>query len=183
LKGRLVIDINDHGLLGSPEAESVVIELVDYKCPDCRQVHQYLKEVREKLGSRFAVVVFPVPLETDCNPYIRSTHSKHVGACKYAKLALAVFTVAPRKFEQFHDWMMDTKEPPSFEEATRYANDLVGPEHDLGQGESTRLKDYVRLYNVANIQRLPAMIIGDKVMIGVPKSANAVLQMIQPNSG
>jgi len=108
LNGRLEIDVYEHGLLGSPEADLIVIELVDYTCPDCRQVHQYLNTVREQLGDRFAVIVFPVPLETTCNRYIRSTQSKHVGACKYAKLALAVFSVAPDKFGQFHDWLMDS---------------------------------------------------------------------------
>ena len=179
LKGRLEIDIHDHGLLGPPEADSVVIELVDYTCRDCRQVHQYLKQVRDELGDRLAVVVFPVPLETSCNPYIRSTHSKHHGACKYAKLALAVFTLAPQKFAPFHDWLMDADEPPPFEQAVQYAEDLVGSDHDLRAVESTRLQDYVRLFNAANIRRLPAMIIGNRVLIGVPKDSSDIVAALQ----
>ncbi len=181
LKGRLQIDIHDHGLLGQPDADYVVIELLDYTCPDCRQVHQHLKQVRKELGARFAVVVFPVPLEASCNPFIRSTHSKHHGACKYAKLALAVFTVAPQKFASFHNWLMDADEAPPFEHAVQYAENLVGSDHDLRAVESTRLRDYVRLFNAANIQRLPAMIVGDRVLIGVPKDANDIVSTLQEN--
>ena len=179
LKGRLEINIHDHGLLGPPDADSVVIELVDYTCPDCRQVHQYLKQAREELADRLAVVVFPVPLETSCNPYIRSTHSKHQGACKYARLALAVFTVAPKEFAPFHDWLMDADEPPPFEQAVQYAENLVGTDHDLRAVESTRLRDYVRLFQAANIHRLPAMIIGDRVLLGVPKDTSDIVTALK----
>jgi len=179
LKGRLEVDVHEHGLLGSPKADLFVIELVDYTCPDCRKVHQYLKRVREQYGDRFAVIVFPVPLERTCNRFIRYTHSKHIGACKYARLALAVLSIAPDKFGKFHDWLMESDKPPTLEKAYRYAGLLVEPEQLPKEGQPGRLQEYMQLFNAEKIHRLPALIIGDQVFIGVPNNPNVLLDVIE----
>lgn len=153
--------------------------MVDYTCRDCRKVHHHLKAAREHFGDQLAVVVFPVPLETNCNPYIRSTHHKHVGACKYAKLALSVFRADADKFGAFHDWLMDSQQPPPFEQALQYAKDLVGSDHSLVQAESSQMENYVKFFYAADVQRLPSIIIGDQVMVGVPRRASDVIEMIE----
>lgn len=178
LKGRLELDITQHGILGSPQAECVMIELVDYTCPDCRQMHQRIAKVREHFGDQFAVVVFPVPLETKCNPYIRTTHEKHIGACQFANLALAVLAVAPAEFPAFHDWLMDAPEPPSFEAALQRAQAITGTEELQTQTPSSRLKAYVRLYGQSRVPKLPAVIVEDQIMVGVPGSVDDVIQMV-----
>lgn len=179
LNGRLKLDVAEHGMLGSPDAECVIIELVDYTCPDCRRMHQQLKATREHFGDRFAIIVFPVPLETNCNPYIRSTHKKHVGACRYANLALSVLATAPNKFSTFHDWLMGSAEPPRLEEAVRQAQELVGLNRVLREAKSNQLEFYTKFFGRARIQRLPAAIVGDQVMVGVPKSKDDVIELIE----
>ncbi len=179
LKGRLEVDVHEHGLLGSPKAELFVIDLVDYTCPDCRKVHQYLKKAREQYGDRFAVIVFPVPLERTCNRFIRYTHSKHIGACKYARLALAVLSIAPDKFGRFHDWLMESEKPPTLEKAYRYAGLLVEPEQLPKEGHPGRMQEYMQFFDAEKIRRLPALIIGDQVFIGVPNNPNMLLDMIE----
>lgn len=178
LKGRLKIDVREHCVLGSSEANQVVIELVDYTCPDCRRLHQHLKAARQHFGDRLAIVVFPTPLETSCNHHIRSTHKKHVGACKFANLALSVFSVAPDKFATFHDWLMEPTEPPSFDQALRRARMLVESGDGLGEA-SGKLQHYIKFFNVVNVQRLPAVIVGDKVMVGVPATADRLIEMLE----
>jgi len=173
LQGKFKIDVYRHGLLGSPEAEHVIVELVDYTCKDCRQLHKNLKQVRKRYDDRLAIVVLPVPLETSCNPHIQRTHPSHVGACKYARLALAVLDVDGKAFVEFHNWLMESPTPPSLQDARNKAKQLVDVDQlDLaiiGEQVSKRLQAHVRLFR--RIGRFPAMLVGDHVVVGVPKSA------------
>jgi uncharacterized membrane protein/protein-disulfide isomerase len=173
LKGKFSIDVYKHGLLGSPEAEHVIVELVDYTCKDCRKLHQYFKQVREQYSNRLAIVVLPTPLDTSCNPHVQRTHPSHVGACKYAKLALAVWEVDPEAFHEYHDWLMEPQFPPSLQDAERKATEMLDEQllkvAINGDKVEARLQAHFRLFR--RVGRFPAMIVGDEIVIGVPKSA------------
>ena len=185
LEGKLNLDVYQHGVLGSREAEHVIVELVDYTCPDCRKLHQHMQQARTRYGDHFAIVVLPVPLETSCNPYVQRTHPKHVGACKYASLALAVLSVDDDKFGEFHDWLMESESPPPFDEAYRHAARLVDPERLETEQQSDRvrrrLQTYTQLYE--KIQRLPVLIIGNGIMVGVPANAKEFYGVLEKRLG
>ena len=50
-----------------------------------------------------------MPLDTECNKLILDQHPDHKQACRYAKLALAVWATKPTEFAGFHDWLMHGK--------------------------------------------------------------------------
>ena len=185
LEGKFQIDVNRHGLLGNPEAEHVIVELVDYTCKDCRRLHQYFKQVRKQYGERLAIVVLPVPLETSCNPHITRTHPSHIGACKYSRLALAVLEIDRRAFHEFHDWLMDSPHPPSLEVAERRAMTIVDKEQLQatinGDGVRKRLRAHVRLFR--RVGRFPAMIIRDHIVIGTPTSVADLSRVLAKRLG
>ena len=185
LKGKFKIDVYRHGLMGSPQAEHVIVELVDYTCKDCRRLHQHFKQVRKRYNDRLAIVVLPVPLETSCNPHLQRTHPSHVGACKYARLALAVLDVDDKAFVEFHDWLMESPYPPSLQDAKSKATQLVDADQlelaIIGERVSKRLRAHVRLFR--RIGRFPAMIVRDHVVVGVPASAADLNRVIEKRLG
>lgn len=185
LKGKFVVDLYRHGLLGSPQADHVIVELVDYTCKDCRRLHQYFKQVRTEYGDTLAIIVLPVPLETSCNPHIKHTHRSHVGACKYARLALAVLEIDRDVFSEFHEWLMEPEYPPSLQAAQRKAVEMLDEQRLQraihGEGVKKRLDAHIRLFR--RVGRFPAMIIRDEIVIGVPKSAADLSDVLRKRLG
>lgn len=127
------IDVANAPILGSPDAEHVLLEMLDYTCPHCRRLHPHVEASLERYGNQVAFVVFHVPLSKKCNPYIKRDHWSHKHACDYAQLALSVFRLDRSKFAEFHHFVMDSKRPPIVAEARRIAMNLVGEEVLLDQ--------------------------------------------------
>lgn len=173
--GRLNFDTYEQAVLGSPDAPHIVIEMMDYACPHCREFHDKLTEALERFDGQIAVVVMPVPGEIVCNPHVQKARKQSVGACFAAKLSLAVSKLAPEEFEKFHEWMLEDDTIPSrgssLNEARRHVdgNELSRALQDEDGVLAARIKSYVEL--AAAIGRkgrfgLPAQILGDKVIAG-----------------
>ena len=122
------VDVANAPILGNPNAEHVLVEMIDYTCPHCRNLHPHVEASVEKYGDQVAFVIFHVPLSKKCNPYVKRDHWSHKNACDYARLSLSVWKLDRRKFAEFHGWLMKGKRPPSNIEARRYAMELVGEE-------------------------------------------------------
>jgi uncharacterized membrane protein len=120
------IDVFDVPVLGNPEAEHVVVEMLDYTCSHCRHLHKHVHAAVERYGDQVAFVVYHAPLSRRCNPHVKLDRPVHMYACDYARLALGVWKLDQTKFVEFHDWLMESKKPPSVFEARRKAMKLVG---------------------------------------------------------
>jgi uncharacterized membrane protein/protein-disulfide isomerase len=180
LGGKLKINMYDEAVLGSPEAEHVVIELMDYTCPHCRKMHAHIQEARERYGDQLAVVIMPVPLELECNKLVGETDPMHRGACKLAKLSLAVAKADQSKFGGFHNFLLhDEEKPPTSAQAVSRAFRLLGRKKLTGDNSSNapqfaeRLQKYIRLYQNLSAQQtsdktfgLPVQIVGDTLLNG-----------------
>ena len=127
------IDVFDVPVLGNPEAEHVVVEMLDYTCSHCRRLHKHVHASVERYGNQVAFVVVHAPLSRRCNPHIRIDRPVHMYACDYARLALGVWKLDQTKFVEFHEWLMESKKPPSIFEARRKAMKLVGQKILLDQ--------------------------------------------------
>jgi protein-disulfide isomerase/uncharacterized membrane protein len=175
-KGRVTLDVRNHPLLGKPDARYVLVEMSDYTCSHCRQLHHLLKESRARYQGELAVLVLPVPTNTKCNQYAGTTHEDQKEACEYARLGLALWLAAPQRYETFHDWLFEPKRPPALEKAQRYAQELAGAEALAAQQKSeavqTRLHRYVELYRQSGAGSVPKMFSGDYKIEGVPDSAD-----------
>jgi len=62
--------------LGAKDAELVIVEFVDFKCPVCKEQEQILRKVVGKFGQKVKLVIRNFPIE-----------SLHPGASKLAELA------------------------------------------------------------------------------------------------
>lgn len=188
LKGRMKLDMYNEAVLGSPDAKYVVVELMDYTCPHCRKMHEKIREARERYGDQLAVVVLPMPLELECNKLLNSTDPSHRGSCKISKTALAVAKADPRKFQDFHNFLLEDEEhPPTSSQAVMRAFRVV----DRGKfGQVSRDKElderiqrYIRLYSALANQHhgkdtfgLPVQIVGDTVLSGGEMTADEMFE-------
>ena len=173
LNDSLKIDAYKHPILGSPEAEHIVVELMDYACPHCRELHDKVEEAIDRFDGKVAVIVMPVPGEITCNPYATKSRAESLGACYAAKLALSVAELAPENFPQFHHWMLREDKIPrrtaSLIEAQRHAdrNELSVSLRDEEGLLAKKVKQYIGLsvqLNRMGVRGVPAQILGDKAI-------------------
>jgi protein-disulfide isomerase len=173
------INMYDEAVLGSPEAPYVIVELMDYTCPHCREMHKKIRRAKERYGDQLAVVIMPVPLELECNKIVPATSPEHRGACGMARRALAVGEISPEKFVEFHNWLLaNEKQAPSAAAAVRRAFSLVDRTKLSALSDSDeikgRIQKYIRLFSRLSDQYstadkpfgLPVLIVGDTVLTG-----------------
>ncbi|QDV74874.1 vitamin K epoxide reductase family protein [Botrimarina mediterranea] len=185
LNGRLKFDTYEQAVLGSPDAPHIVIEMMDYACPHCREFHEKLTEALQRFDGQIAVVVMPVPNEIACNPYVQKARKQSLGACYAAKLALAVSTLAPDEFESFHEWMLRGDSIPNSTASLIEARNHVDGDKlsralvDEDGSLAARVKNHVALSAAIAKQGrfgLPAQILGNKVIAGPPDTVDELCE-------
>jgi len=178
LGGKLTLDTYKYPLLGSPDADYVIAEMMDYGCPHCREFHHMLHDARERYGRRLAIVVLPVPLDILCNKNIRKARPTSRESCKLARLAVAFAKVEPEKFELLHDYLLKGEKKPSFSRALIWAK-----EHTNDRRLSDALRDnnteqqvqrFIALKSAIGSQSLPSQIVGNKILQGLPTSLDVL---------
>lgn len=189
LDGKVKLDMYQEAVLGSPDAEFVVIEMMDYTCPHCRKMHAHIREAMERYGDQLAVVILPVPLELGCNKLVAATDPLHRGACKIAKTSLAVADVDPGKFIDFHNFLLANEEnPPTASQAVTRAFRLVDRKELVKRGGSKEIDDRIQkniqLYSTLSAERrgdatfgLPVQIIGDTVIGGGDMTSEELFEL------
>ena len=190
LDGKLKIDTYKFPILGSPDAEYVIVEMIDYGCPHCRELHHTLHEARKRYGDQLAIVVLPVPLDILCNKNLRKAKPKSRGSCKLARLALAVSQVAPEKFEALHDYLLDGETKPRYENARRWAGDRMNDRRLSTAIRDVKTEQQIQK-NIAlhsalgrlGITGLPTQIVGKKVLQGLPTSLDVLCETWEEQLG
>ena len=179
------IHSGEHPIVGSPDATAVGIEMMDYTCDHCRELHRLVKQAKAHYGDRVALLVLPCPLSPDCNPGIVKHDPAHAIACPLAKLAIAVWKTKREEFPSYHDWLMERTEPPSLQEATAEASRRLGVGHErlqdaMNSKDTTRrIKIYTSLFSMVKRQNakinLPLQLIGRHYVVGVPDNEETAI--------
>ncbi len=191
LDGRDRLDLDRHMVTGKIGAEFLVVALFDYTCSHCRHMHGVLDLARKRYGDQLAIVHVPVPMNTACNPYVRRTAPEHRDACRMARLGLAVWRAKPSAFAEYDDWMFESYQSRSYEEARRRAAELVGA------GELNRaltdpwihrhLRRSTQVFKETGGTGLPVVLIGRRTAKGkaetVAKSAAILFQAMENELG
>lgn len=187
LNGAFTVDTYAHPMLGSPEAEHIVVELMDYACPHCREFHELVTEALERFEGRVGVVVMPVPGELLCNPYVKKARPKSRGACKIAKVSLAAAMLAPEAFPEMHHWLLRGDRLPAYTsaliEAQKHADSekLSQAVRDESGEIATRIEQYVGLmasfHRVGNKVGLPTQIFPNRLVSGPPKTIDELCDL------
>ena len=82
------INVYEYPILGNPDAQHLLVEVVDYTCHHCREMYHHIEAAREHFGDQLAIVVRPVALDQSCNPYVQRQLPAHDNACKYVRASV-----------------------------------------------------------------------------------------------
>jgi protein-disulfide isomerase len=165
----------------------VIVKLFDYTCKHCRKLHRQLEEACQRYGGQLAIVVLPVPLNSGCNEYIDYNHPDHKLACEYAKLAMAVWRLAPEKFPTFHKWLMGTDPLPPLSEARSRAEEYADAEAlKRAEGDDAvgkLLKQAILLFKRCGAGAIPKLILGDKAVRGELRTSQELFRVLERHTG
>ena len=128
LSRRITLRAHDLPILGSPDAQHIIVSLSDYTCPSCRAQHQNLQRAHERYGDQLAIIQLPMPLDARCNRLVKDTADTHEGACYRAQIALALWRAQPESYAAFDAWMYAGEKPRSGAEVRKCMVDLIGEE-------------------------------------------------------
>ena len=123
---QFLIRLDDVPMIGSPGASNVIVNLFDYTCPHCRELHWILVLAQRQFSNDLCIVSLPMPMSTNCNPLIPANFNSSPNACDFARLGLAVWRAKPEAHRQFDDWFFSADQSLTVEEARKYAEELVG---------------------------------------------------------
>ena len=127
-KNKVKVDTYDMPIQGSPDAKFIMLEIFDYTCSHCRRLHMLLQPLQNRYGDQVAVVLAPMPLDSDCNRLMKHTPRAHIYGCELARIGLAVWRADRTAFYRFHHWAFEPQKSRRPTEAKAYAADLVGRE-------------------------------------------------------
>lgn len=170
-------------VIGNPAGKYIVVEMFDYTCPHCRATHPALKQVAKEYGDEFGILAVPVPMNSACNDTVTVNQASHHDACQLAELAIAVWLTDPGRFGEFHNWMLESPEAPSFQSAFDTAAAMVtGPtlQQKLDSGLPRRfLQSTVRLYKKSGKGTIPKIVFPNTALVGKTESPAIIRQMVQ----
>lgn len=189
------IDYNAAPIIGSPDAPYVVKLLFDYQCTHCQKIHFMLSEVVRRYAEKLSFVLCPVPLNTQCNPYIPRDVDAFKNSCEIARIGLAVWAVNRKAFPGFENWMFtfesgDRWQPRSPEAVRAKAIELVG-EKEFNDAIAS---DWVEQYLQTSIQiygqtlqggkgGIPKLVYGSQWVIPEPDNEEDLIRILQKSVG
>ncbi len=177
------LDMSRWPLEGDIESDYVVVEMFDYNCPHCRQTHQNcVMGAKDAMDDNVAVLVLPLPLNTNCNGAIQQTHPKFVESCELAKLAIAVWMCDKEQFGGFHNWMF-ADNPKTYAEAKTHAETLVDAE-TLAKAlasdtPASFIQRNVQIYERVGRGNVPKLMFPQTSLVGEVGSASVLADMIK----
>ncbi len=189
--GKFLLPLDDEPMIGSPGASNVIVNLFDYNCPHCRLVHPILLEAQRRLGDQLGIVCLPMPMDSQCNPFVPAGHPTFTNSCDYARLSLAVWRANPSAYPEFENRMWLSKEPLPVGQARAYAAQLVG----TNELQSALTDQWIQqqiltacILHYTNWQAtggpaMPQLIIGPVISVGLLNSPNHLLVLLEKYLG
>ncbi len=180
------IDVNAMPMMGSPQAPHVMIEMMDYTCDHCRQLHPHLYAAIQRYGDQLAVMIHHVPLSKKCNQHVRKDHPGKKNACDYAQLAIGVWKLVPEKFPEYHHWLLESEKIPNIARARLKALDLAGEaillDKRIKSDISKRLAKQSMTLKGLN-SGLPVLLFENGALRGVPDESQKLFDYLETTLG
>ncbi|HQX50344.1 MAG TPA: vitamin K epoxide reductase family protein [Planctomycetaceae bacterium] len=181
--GTIKLDVARWPHLGPSDARYVFVELFDYCCPPCRETYKTILGAQEQLGGQLAVVLLPVPLNSDCNPTVQMTNPMYKESCELSKLAVAVWRVDSTQFPSLHNWMLQGDQSPSYAEAKAKAVTLVDQgklDAELASGVPDQfIARHIELYKRVGQGTIPKLMFPRTSVVGKFSSVDGLVDLIR----
>jgi uncharacterized membrane protein/protein-disulfide isomerase len=180
------IDAAGNPVLGNPYALHRFVEMMDYTCPHCRKLHPFIKASVERYGDQLGFMIYHVPLSRKCNQLVKVDQASHRNACEYARLAYGVWKLAPDKFAEFHDWLLEGEKAPAINLAKKRAMELAGEAIFLDKTIETQSNKRVAA-SAAELEPLqtglPVLIFEKGVIRGMPGTQQEWFEVLESRMG
>ncbi len=185
-EGKFNFDLSKVPVLGKP-GTNVVIDLFDYTCPHCRDLHHLLEQAQACYSNQFCIIALPVPLSTNCNAEVVRFIPMHAQACDYAKLGMGVFIANPKAYPEFDTWFFKQTNTPPLNLATEQAVKLVGgaklKEAMADPKVSNLIQTGVSIFKAnrakARMTSLPQLVFGKAVQSGSMRRTNELFKLLE----
>jgi uncharacterized membrane protein/thiol-disulfide isomerase/thioredoxin len=180
------IDAGANPVVGHPYAPVRFVEMMDYTCPHCRKLHPYIKKAVERYGDQLGFVIYHVPLSRKCNQLVVMDQAMHADACEYSRMAFSVWKLAPDKFAEYHDWLLEGKRAPPVYEAKKKAMELAGEsvltDKVIEAEARSRVSTFAAQMEPFRVG-LPILIFEGGLIRGMPDSEAEWFQMLEQRLG
>lgn len=174
---------------GPQDAPDELTLLFDFQCIHCRRLHQILPDLLEKAGGQYRIRLCPVPLSSDCNPYIPATGvDRFAGSCPLTRYGLAVWFARPDACEAYWDYLLgggDARAAVAPAEAEARARALLGEDFQTAV-KDPRIDAYLRKVEelfgrTSNAEKsgVPRLIHGQKWLVPETDQADELLELIR----
>ncbi len=186
LSGSIKTTLGAYPVLGPPDAPKIMGLFFDYTCRACRLAHDFITVLQNRYAGKFAVILFPVPLSSACNPYVKGLDSQeNRDACLFAKLALLVWKERPQDFARFDHFMFRDPDPPPADSVLTFVAHLLKrpiTKTDL-QNDSLlkRLEQSMALFHHPEVKRqiLPVLLFPTGIHYGMTRSPLEIVARIR----
>jgi protein-disulfide isomerase len=180
------VDAAGNPVVGNPYAPHRCVEMMDYTCPHCSKLHPHIKAAVERYGDQLGFVIYHVPLSRKCNPLVKLDQSSHQNACEYAKLAYGVWKLAPDRFAEFHEWLLEGKRAPAIHEAKKKAREMAGDaiffDKTIATESSRRIGEAAKEFERLQIG-LPILIFENGIIRGMPDTDEKWFEILEEKIG
>jgi len=181
--GAIKLKVADWPHIGPSDAKYVMVELFDYCCSPCRETFKAIRGASDKLGDDLAIVLLPVPLNSDCNPTVKVTGANYKESCALSKLAVATWRVDSKAFESLHMWMLKEDRPPTYAEAIAKAKTLTNSEKldaEIASGVPDQfIARHVALYKRVGEGSIPKLMFPRTSVVGKFTSVDGLVEIIR----
>ena len=174
-------------IIGDRNATNRFAVMFDYTCHHCRKLHSFVRQIIPKYENKLSCIMIPMPLDSKCNPLIKTTHADHVNACDYTKICLAIHQIAPDKYEEFDKWLFNNhNQIKPYSTVLEYAEGITSKdsinEAMNSQPVLDQLATNIEVYKLnsknGNTSIMPQAIIKSRVMFGPPPSVEALENLL-----
>lgn len=183
-------DAKEMPVIGNPDARHKITLMFDWQCSHCRRTHIMLPDAISQLGDSIAVVCCPVSMSRECNPHISPGIDRFAGSCTFMRIGLAIWRNDPHKYTEYENWFFGTDlaqgwNPPTVDQATAMAEQLIGKERLNDAMQSRWMENYTRIVNElfgrtsrGTTSAIPRLICDGKIMIPEADNPSALASLI-----
>jgi protein-disulfide isomerase len=173
-------------VLGNPAADHILVEMLDYTCPHCRELHSFIQKALARYGDQLGIAIYHIPLSRKCNPIVQIEQASHAKGCDYARLAYGVWKLSPEHFAEYHDWLIEGEKGPAAYVARNKALELVGEQVLLDKSieveANRRISEHSQEVNRMQTG-LPVLVFEKGIIKGKPESEEAWYKLLEERLG
>ncbi|MCW1404471.1 DsbA family protein [Novosphingobium sp. MW5] len=153
----ILFDLSRQAVLGNPEGSVTLVEFFDYNCGYCKRAHaDMVRLIEEDPDLRVVLKEFPVLGQ---------------GSVEAAQVAVAVNSIAPEKYGEFHEALLLSRGQANRDSALKAATGIGIDQDELLAAMTTdeagqTIEEVYSLANRLGLTGTPSYVVGDEVVMG-----------------